>query len=446
MSQFLYFSRDTKLYAEFNGTIFNIPVLDGYSFSQATNATEITLNEMEASGGGSRRGRRAFNDSLAPGDWSFSTYARPFASSKTSGANGGWGGSNIVHSIEEVLWAAMMGADTYTAGSPSLFKRSTDSIHTTAPSTAANQLNFTQSNFSTLGTLNLFFVIGQATTASATGYRIYKLKDATVNEASIDFDIDGIATVNWSGNCNDVIDVTSQSIAADAPPEDDTAVPVGHGSRTLTVGDVYLDTNAAYDSVNFFGQLSVCTNAASGSEAFTPVVNELTDGSDSASFIRNRLTQLAVTTSAAQQAQGMQASYVATLTGGNITIANNNTYITPEELGVVNTAIGHVTGTRTLGGSFTCYLSDDSGNVNSSSDLFRDMREKLSATVTNSFGITFKIGGATTSTRRLEVAFPTAHIEIPTHSIEDVISLETTFTALPSTIDQTDEATVKYLV
>ena len=71
MAQFLYFSRDTKLYAEFNGTVFNIPVLDGYSFSQATNATEITLNEMEASGGGSRRGRRAFNASLAPGECPF---------------------------------------------------------------------------------------------------------------------------------------------------------------------------------------------------------------------------------------------------------------------------------------------------------------------------------------------------------------------------------------
>ena len=444
MAQFLYFSRDTKLYAEFNGTVFNIPVLDGYSFSQATNATEITLNEMEASGGGSRRGRRAFNDSLAPGEWSFSTYARPFASTKTSGANGGWGGSNVVHAIEEVLWASMLGADTYTAGAPSLFKRSSTSIHTAAPDGTDNTLGFGQSNFSTLGTLNLYFVIGTPKTNDATQFRVYKLSGATVNEASIDFDIDGIATINWSGNCNDVLDFTNKTIAHDDPPSYNTKVPTGHASRELTVGDVFLHTNATYDSVNFFDQLSVCTNATNGSEAFTPVVNELTDGSDSASFIRNRLTQLTIATSSDDQGSGMAASYTATLTGGNITITNNNTYITPEELGVVNTAIGHVTGTRTVGGSFTCYLSDDSANVTSSSDFFRDIKDNLSSTVTNSFALTFSIGGA--SGRRVALAFPTAHVEIPSISIEDVISLETTFSALPSTIDNTDEVTINYLV
>ena len=39
---------------------------------------------------------------------------------------------------------------------------------------------------------------------------------------------------------------------------------------------------------------------------------------------------------------------------------------------------------------------------------------------------------------------PTAHFEIPTHNIEDVIALETTFQALPSTIGGTNETTLKY--
>ena len=39
---------------------------------------------------------------------------------------------------------------------------------------------------------------------------------------------------------------------------------------------------------------------------------------------------------------------------------------------------------------------------------------------------------------------PTAHFEIPTHNIEDVIALETTFQALPSTIDNTNETTLNY--
>ena len=62
--------------------------------------------------------------------------------------------------------------------------------------------------------------------------------------------------------------------------------------------------------------------------------------------------------------------------------------------------------------------------------------------VTNSFALTFKIGGATGT--GLEISMPTSHVEIPTHSIEDVISLETNFQALPSAIDQADELTLTY--
>ena len=62
----LYFSRDTKVYIKIGLAIWEVPVLDGFSFSQATNSTEVTLAEMEDSAGVSKRGRRMFNDSLAP--------------------------------------------------------------------------------------------------------------------------------------------------------------------------------------------------------------------------------------------------------------------------------------------------------------------------------------------------------------------------------------------
>ena len=78
MAQQLYFSRDSQMFLEVGSQVWKIPVLDGFSFSQATNTSEITLAEMEATDGTSRRGRRAFNDSLAPVDFSFSTYIRPF--------------------------------------------------------------------------------------------------------------------------------------------------------------------------------------------------------------------------------------------------------------------------------------------------------------------------------------------------------------------------------
>src|SRR5210317_841206 len=108
MAERLYFSRDTKVFIEFDSVIWEMPVLDGFSFSQATNSSEVTLNEMESSAGVSRRGRRAFNDSLAPADWSFSTYMRPFKSTGT-GTGKADDTANVHHAVEEVLWALFTG-------------------------------------------------------------------------------------------------------------------------------------------------------------------------------------------------------------------------------------------------------------------------------------------------------------------------------------------------
>ena len=74
MANNLFFSRDTRVLVEADSAVWEIPVLDGFSFSQATNSSEISLNEMESTSGVSRRGRRMFNDSYAPAEWSFSTF------------------------------------------------------------------------------------------------------------------------------------------------------------------------------------------------------------------------------------------------------------------------------------------------------------------------------------------------------------------------------------
>ena len=100
MADTLYFSRDTQVFIKIGTNIWSMPVLDGFSFSQATNTSEITLNEMTDGSGNSRRGRRMFNDSYAPAEWSFSTYMRPFAStgSNTTG-NASKNGTADVHGV-----------------------------------------------------------------------------------------------------------------------------------------------------------------------------------------------------------------------------------------------------------------------------------------------------------------------------------------------------------
>lgn len=388
MATNLYFSRDTKVYIEVNGGVFEVPVLDGFSFSQANNSTEVVLAEMESSAGVSKRGRRVFNDSLAPVEWSFSTYVRPFKSAGTNTAgNANKNGVLEQHAVEEILWGMMVGPAT--SGTNPL-------LNYTATSTSANpalvgftadatdlDITFANSNKSTLGTANIYFSLDDA----GGNPTIYKCSDAVVNEATVDFDIDGIATIQWSG--------FASTLASAAKP-----------TRTVFEG------------------LDATTN-----------------------YIRNRLTQLTITAADTTTFPGAGSGvYNLTLTGGSFTISNNITFLTPETIGSVNLPLGHVTGARSVSGSFACYLAlDTSSNVGTSTDFFADLTTTAARNkVVNSFATTFKIGGASAAPR-LEVAFPTAHFEIPTHSIEDVISLETTFQALPSTIDNTNEVTLKYV-
>ena len=375
MADTLYFSRDTKVYIAIGSDIWEVPVLDGFSFSQATNTSEITLNEMSDTSGNSRRGRQMFTDSYAPAEWSFSTYARPFAS---AGSGDGKADTSAKHhAVEEVLWALMVGAATYSSFSFTGFTADTTDL----------DISFGSSNKTTLGTADIYFVLGGARSGTKT---TYKITGCCVNEASLDFDIDGIATINWSG--------MGTIINEDSAP-------------TATV----------YEAV-----------------------------SSTSNFIRNRLTTLAMTTAddhllaTGESADGDSdvETYDLVLTGGNITISNNMTFLTPETLGVVNQPLGHVTGTRSVSGSFTCYLDQESGQTKSA-DLFERIIEDTD-TITNNFDLTFKIGGAS-ATPRIEMAMSDCHLEVPTHAIDDVISLETNFHALPSTIEGTDELTIKYV-
>ncbi len=487
MAQQLFFSRDTKVYVKFGSKVWDLPVLDGFSFSQATNSSEITLAEMEGSGGASRRGRKQFNDSLAPAEWSFSTYVRPFKAAAGTAA-GTADAAALTHAVEEVLWAMFLGGKSYAddyqlfqdavpvevaasaavigtsyvitdiagtsqaqfntlAGTSGVTYAAGDSIVAAAagagsgtleqvlnvPATTSSKFNADLSNKATLGTVDIFFVLGDA------NRKVYKLKDCVVNEASLDFDIDGIATINWSGMSSEIIDMTALTHTTATsgsvfPPAFDAHRD--GGTVDIVAGDVVLNGTDAF-------RLSVVVDpTSSGTATMTGSIFEGTLGSEN--FIRNRLTQLTVVPTAGTSYIGsLESSYSITLTGGNITMSNNVTFITPEEIGIVNVAIGHVTGTRSISGSMNCYLSKDTAATNNSADLWEDLKG-ITNVVTNSFALDFKIGGTTASTPRLQVTMPNCHLEIPTHSIEDVISVETAFNALPSTIDDTNEATITY--
>jgi hypothetical protein len=438
MAEQLFFSRDAKLYVAFENSagvtqhLWEIPILDGFSFSQATNSSEITLSEMESTAGVSRRGRRLFNDSLAPAEWSFSTYVRPYALA-TDG--------DKVHAVEEVLWALMMGADTFD-GSKFTYAGGPGDVSTPAVVATGSKFTFDQSNRSTLGTATFYFVM-ETGISGAIDPLVYKLEKGVVNEASIDFDVDGIATVNWSGFAKQIIDVTPRVVF-----EADGAgtKSVTNSNATIAAGDLYIDGSAD----NAFSILATA-GADIANSTLVAAIDEAISSTNT--FIRNRLTQVEITSqllaTGALAGKG-SGVYSINLTGGNITISNNITYLTPEELGTVNIPIEHVTGSRSVSGSMTCYITHDAdteqtANAGSSSDFFNDLTSAAALElVVNDFEMIFKIGGTNVALPRLNVKLPQAHVEIPTHSIEDVISLETTFHGLPSTISNTDEATLTY--
>jgi hypothetical protein len=381
MATKLYFSRDTKVFAHVPmaaaGTLnmyYDLPVLDGFSFSQATNTSEIMLNEAQSATGVSRRGRAMFNDSYAPVEWSFSTYMMPYTSAGgTQGTSGIGDATDGDHrEVSEAMWAMFFG-QTVNAGLVS------DGTDLDIVQTGANK--------ATVGVFDLYFVLGASHAASAYNYStgtatadqmVYKITNCSVGEASFDFDLDGIATVNWSGNGKLITE---------------------HAGLNATSTSIY--------------------------EGVT----------NTSGFIRNRVSDLEMTgDSGGGAGGGTDVTYVTTLTGGNITMSNNLTYLTPETLGVVNQPLGHVTGSKSIGGNFTCYL--DNQSTTSSAELFEDLVE-ATTDIQNSFSLTFDIGASTIP--YVKIRMPQCHLEVPSHSIEEVISMETNFHALPSDFDSTDE-------
>jgi len=536
MAEYLHFSRDSRLYMAKDGYLWSIPVLDGFSFSQATNSSEITLNEMEDASGRSRRGRKMFTDSLSAAEWSFSSYIRPFKSAGSKSATNGRADSsaNHQHAVEEALWVAMAGKNVYVPGTGKFKHGSTggaltsltttsggtDSDRTAATYTVAVptassgtstgatvasgsgsntggtnavltivvngsgvatttisergtnfdtgntitvdseliggganddnlvltvtsesftsdatdlNINFYDSSRAALGTFDLYYVFSDR----SAGRLIYKLENAVVNEAAIDFDIDGIATINWSGMAGQIKEVPTGTGAGQVTAQD-SAPTAG------AAGALWIDTN---DSDTIY--MSTAANNSSWYEA----VSEAT--TSTSNFIRNRLTQLTLApesnfqtdtsfTNSAGNSDTYETSYSVAITGGNVTISNNISYLVPEELGKVNQPIEHVTGTRSVTGSLTCYLASSDAATNRSRDLFADLVSDVN-TVINKFAITLQVGGTDSTKPRFEIALPTAHFEIPSHSIEDVISLETNFHGLGSGVSEGDEVTLKYI-
>lgn len=378
----LQFQRNADVYVELydtaGGTVqttWKVPVLEGFSFTQSINSSEITINEAGAT---SRRARLLFNDSLAPAEWSFSTYVRPVIDPASPS-------SNRVLAPEQVLWAMMFGASSYNGGTDVYSGIAATAVNTqgadATPATSDNIFNLNASNISAMpDNWSLVFAF-----EDGANKQYFRLNKAVVNSASIDFDIDGIATISWAG--------FSQSI----------------------------------------------TNV--GTTAPTNLVAALTAGTTGTdNFIRNRISTLSLLRTDVTP----DDTYDVVLTGGSFSIENNISFLTPEELGNVNVPLANITGARTISGSLTCYFDNDTAN-SKSGELFADLVADTS-TVRNVFDMSINVGGEAANTPRLALDLPTAHLEVPTINVEDLLTLEVNFHGQVSggNVDSTNEATIIY--
>lgn len=365
----LQFTRNAKVYLveSTGGQAWQVNVLEDFSFSQTVNSTEIVINEAGAT---SRRARLLFNDNLAPAEWSFSTYAKPFSDGAVSPAQ--------IRCPEEALWAMLVAADGFTAAT-GVFDNNTNAIN--AVTTTTNTFDFSESNKAAMPDTWDIYVAFE----DGSNKQYFKIDSAVVNAMTIDFDIEGIATIQWSG-------------------------------FGATIGDAGKTQPAAISSARTTGL------------------------SESCNVIRNRIS----TVSVVRTDVSPDDTYNIILTGGSITVENNITYLVPEELGVVNQPCINVTGARSISGNITCYLDNDiSGSK--SGELFADLVADTT-TVRNVFDMAINIGGETASTPRVTFDIPTAHLEVPEIGVEDLVTLNVAFHGQPSNgdADNTDEMTIIY--
>lgn len=445
----LFLSRDVRVFLELDSDIWEIPVLNGYSFSSSTNASTITLAEMSDASGTSRRGQRVLNDSTSPAEWSFDMYMRPTLSTNH-------------YAVEEPLWASMLAAgQTFTAPAwADGVTRSTDKL----------EFDFDGSNVSALTTFTLYYVFGARSQTSSnftasSDIVIYRLQNCVVNEATLNFEIDGISTISWSGFGKDITEVASYDATG--------AITTGLASTSnmirnrLTALRAVSAVALANEEVAITG-ITVSSNVATVATADTTglangdwvLLNNITESSalNGAYQVSNVIANTsfdvamihadgAITITGETPTWIEGKSYNIVLTGGSFTISNNITYLTPETLGIVNTPLEHVTGTRSVSGNFTAYL--DSG-TNGTIDLYEDL---LGATtvITNQFALDFYIGGKHSTDDKpvapgVQFKLNNAHLEIPSVNVEDVVGVDMNFTALPRNLGCVDEiGVIRYI-
>ena len=409
-----------------NTNTFEIQVLDGYSFSQATTQSTVQISEA---GNTPSRGQRAFNTALNPVDFTFSTYIRP---NKVS---------TYVSPAEKVLWNALLGEATIAANAGTaitvLTRASTTASVATATASAAiaRTVNGTSVSVAVGDVINFQGFTGSqdtyndaATVTSIAGTSTYTVEYAIA--PAISAGTTGTATASTVAYSGQWAPGTAYSYVTTMGSNKNVLQKFGLIFAVDQV--VYAVDNCAMDQVSVdFGldAIAMCAWTGKGTILRKLSITKATIEAAStaavttANYITNKLSTMTLGSKIGGADATSSVAYNIPITGGNITIANNINYLVPTNLAVVNKPIGYYTGQRSITGNVTAYLrtggSDDSGTL---------LTNQLAAGVEPAYKVQLNMGGAT-AVNRLEFELPGAILQIPAVNVADVIATTINFSA-----------------
>ena len=269
-------------------------------------------------------------------------------------------------------------AASWVSGSVILNKKSWNSnvaVAADTPATAYAEVSPARSNFNQLLPFGMVIVVDGIS---------YTIDNCAMDQASVDFGLDGIATVAWTGKGTKLNQLAT--------------------NITMTNGGT---TNAP--TVTFAGGVTG-TSAGKSDVSITR-------------YITNKLSTVGLQANIG----GGGSTYTMALTGGSIQIANNINYVTPANLGVLNIPIGYYTGTRAITGTLNAYLK--TGTLNTAGLLSTILAASTGGATELKYQLSLAIGGSSALTR-VEALINGASLQIPTvDASQDIVSTAIQFTA-----------------
>lgn len=371
-----------------------VEVLAGYAASQSSATQDITSLE---SGLTPDRSTQRFNTAVNPVEWSFQTYLRPTGVRNTSGGTGIDPTGNSQPLADWFLWQSLLSNTAWAVGTGASSKLQsawqTDGKFTLAERAAGANVMQHKSNFATATEYQMYLKMDNV---------VYQVKNASVNEASIDAAIDGIATTSWSGFGTNFIELGGTSLATARNHFISVSGGILNNGTTIS-GNASIDANTAASSYHTWGRYNVAGTVST------------------AAFIKNRLSSVEITHATVGQPAD---TYTLAVTGLGFTYSNALTFLTPEELATLNTPIGQFTGAKTITGNFTAYLR---AGDNDTAQFLRNIVNDTRVQHAQSASANLKIGGSTAP--YVAINMPATQFNFPTHAVEDIIGISVEFLA-----------------